>query len=109
MGPAGPPGLDGDPGEVFEPVMGWPAAVPFDLVSTAKPGLAPTLNGSAGTYLDGTGAFSTPVAAPGDTSKVIAAGTSTILANTCRYIVGHFEIVSGAHLVIEATGSLEVR
>lgn len=80
-----------------------------DLNATASAhGLLPKLSGSATTYLDGSGAFSAPVAAAGDTSKVVASGTSTIAANTCRYIVHHFEVASGAHLQIDATGSLEV-
>lgn len=42
-------------------------------------------------------------------SKRLASGTSTIAANTSRSVVRRYTIVSGAHLVIAATGSLEVR
>jgi len=87
-------------------------AAPTDIATlnatAVQHGLLPKLSGVAGEFLNGVGAFATPVAAAGDTSKVLAAGTSTILADTCRYIVGRFEVVSGAHLAIDAAGSLEV-
>jgi len=51
--------------------------------------------------------FADVLALNGDLKK-ISSGTSTIYADTCRYVVNQFEVVSGAHLIINETGSLEV-
>lgn len=87
-------------------------AAPTDVTTlnstSVQHGLCPKLSGSATTYLDGTGAFSAPVAAAGDTARVLASGLNTILANTCRYVVSKYEIASGAQQAIAAAGALEI-
>lgn len=45
---------------------------------------------------------------PADTSKVLSSGTSTIAADTCRYVTRRYTIASGAHLVIASGGSFQI-
>jgi hypothetical protein len=94
----------GDP----EELTGTQATTLLDVFTSLLKGLVPASGGGTTNFLRADGTFAAPVAAAADTSKVISSGTSTIAANTCRQIVRRLTIASGAHLVIESTGSLGV-
>lgn len=75
-------------------------------VPTARLGGA---GAGASNYLCGDQTWKQPTAAPGDTATIVLAGaTTTVLANTCRYIVGQFEIAATAVLEIALGGALEI-
>lgn len=86
QGPAGAPGLDG---ESVADEMSWPVLYSRPLVRTD---LVPALPGTASTFLDGTGAFSTP------SSGLIGVYAPGMLS----LATGQFEVMSN-HLILTST------